>query len=352
MSDFWKQFGTAAPQAYNQSAALYARREQEEEQRKYQEEQQEAARLQRIQDKKDWNEWKAEQKKQADAVELQELQGRLQTVSQRAQSFFAPLVQQGLMTPQDVQNAQQHIMTQKDTDAAWDTMRDWQRKYKPSKSTKPAKPSADEKFNYVMKAYFAGQGEQLSPAQWNTFRKALPEGMKDIPLTPPEGVTSVGGLRKHMKEQKKQQEMTEKMEEAKRVWRAERKVEEGKRARSDKPDEYNMLVPDFDEWIREPGQIKKYGSAYTTWRKQQLQEQIARAAGRSPSKEAGFSPLPTDRAGQQMMQYENVPPATAMPQGTPQVAPPAQQERMATQEQINAIQQLEEQMRALEASLR
>lgn len=289
---------------------------------------------------------KAEQRKyteglKAQATELTE-QNRIKAVTpvaQSAEQYYAPYVQQGLMTPQDVQVATQHIMTQSGGDSAYDTMIAAGKRFEPAKPKAPAKPSADEKFNAVMQAYFTGQGEQLSPSQWNTFRKAMPANMKDIPLTPPEGVTSVGQLRNYMKEQNKQakaleeqQGMTEEIDQAKRVWKAERAAEERKRAASDNPDEYVMLVPEFDKWIRQSDQIKKYGKASTFWRKQQLQDRIARAAGRSPSKEAGFDAysIPGVPSGL------SVPPATT-PQETPQSVPAARPQTQTGQNVPNAL---------------
>jgi hypothetical protein len=343
---FWDQFSRAAPQAYNQSAAIAARNKQEEEQRKYYADKEKAR-------KAEEREYRVGLNKQiADAKEQNRVKA-VTPVAEGATQHFSSLVQQGLMTPQDVQTATQHIMAQSGGDAAYDTMLDWEKRFTPPKPTKPKAPSADEKFNYVMKAYFAGQGEQLSPSQWNILRKAMPSGMKDVPLTPPEGVTSISTLRKYQQQQKKQTDMTVKIDQAKREWRSAREEEEKKRAEAKEPDKYKMHVPDFDQWMRQSGQIKSYGKAYALWRKQQLQGQIDRAASgaRTPAQESPqFQHSPFE--GLPANVQAAIPPATGMPQGTPQVTPAGQQERQATQAQINAIQQLEEQMRALEASLR
>jgi hypothetical protein len=128
------------------------REQQEEEQRKYREaqwtkqreyyeQQQEAARVQRIEDKKQWDQWKTEQKVKADAEAEQKRQESVGNIAQQADAFFASRVQQGLMTPEDVQRAKQHIASQKDVDAAWDTMRSWMEKSKPQKPKEPSKPT-------------------------------------------------------------------------------------------------------------------------------------------------------------------------------------------------------------------
>lgn len=322
---FWDQFSRTAPQAFDQSAALYARRKQEEEQRKYREEQQaETRKYYADQERKR----KAEQRKYTEGLKVQTVelkeQSRIKAVAPVAESaaqYYAPLVQQGLMTEQDVQLQIQHIMTQSGGDSAYDTMIAAGKRFEPAKPKAPAKPTADEKFNYVMKAYFAGQGEQLSPAQWKTLRQAMPAGMKDIPLTPPEGVTSVGTLRTYMKQEKKQRGVAKKQQEVIA------QIEEAKIAYKADLTEYGGSATrpgSFQEWMREPNQIRKYGSVYAALKKQQVEAQR-----------------------QRFLQ-----PATAMPQGMSQGAPEQQQERMATQQQISAIQQLEEQMKALEASLR
>ena len=108
----------------------------------------------------------------------------------------------------------------------------------------------------------------------------MPAGMKDIPLTPPEGVTSVGQLRTYMKES----QLVGQIEEAKIDYQA--ASADFKPTDTDRPGS-------FDEWMRQGDQIKKYGKAYTAWKNQQRKAQQSR-----------FASPPTDRAGQQMMQSQ------------------------------------------------
>ncbi len=341
MPDFWDSATQSFSSVFNAKMKEMQRRKQEEEQRKYQEDlwaqkrkyfaDQEKLR------KKEEREYQAGLTQQiADTKEQNRIKA-VTPVAQQAAEYYAPYVQQGLMTEQDVQLQIQHIMTQSGGDSAFDTMIEAGKRFEPAK---PTAPTADEKFNYVTELYFSGRGGELTSAQINVLRKALPEGMKDFPIIPPEDVTSIGQLRTYQREQKKQQETTEKMEDAKRAYKAEVTDSEG----------FESKPGTFDEWMRLPDQIKKYGKSYALWRKQQLQEQIGRAAGRSPAQEAGFQGLPTDRVGQQMMQIggDIVPPATAMPQAVPT----ARGERQATPEQERTLQQLEAALDALEASLR
>jgi hypothetical protein len=80
------------------------------------------------------------------------------------------------MTEQDVQSAIQHIAGQKDVDAAWDTMRSWQKQYKPQKPKEPPKPTEREmKTAALAKAtelYNTGvqQGQQPLKAVFNALQ--------------------------------------------------------------------------------------------------------------------------------------------------------------------------------------
>ncbi len=307
---------------------------QEEERRKYREEQQAQARKYYADQE---TKRKAEQRKYTEglkvqATELKE-QSRIKAVTPVAESaaqYYAPMVQQGLMTEQDVQLQIQHIMTQSGGDSAYDTMIAAGKRFEPPKPKAPAKPSADEKFNAVMQAYFAGQGEQLSPSQWNIFRKAMPAGMKNIPLTPPEGVTSVGTLRNYMKQEKKQAEMTQQFEEAKIGYQA--ALTEFTPTDTDRPGS-------FDEWMSQGAQIKKYSKAYAAWKKQQVGAQKQR-----------FSQPTTDIPG--VPSGLSVPPATAIPQEQPQGAPAAQQDTSAIDAAIQeALKQTQRNQQILDSLL-
>lgn len=241
-------------------------------------------------------------------------------------------VKSGKLSTEDLEFVMERIGAESNTSGAMDLIADVEKRITAvEKPTKPAKPTADEKFNAVVEKYFSG--DKLSPSEMRSLNRAIPEGLGMPPETAPEGVTGISGLRKSMGQGKSARQAEEKIGEAKRVWKAKREAEERTRAAQDKPDEYVMHTTDFDSWMRQPAQIKKYGAAYAQYRKKQLEGQISKAAGRSPAREAGFdanvrSVVPPDIPG--VPSGLRVPPATAIPHGTPGAAPAARQGIEAT----------------------
>ena len=112
----------------------------------------------------------------------------------------------------------------------------------------------------------------------------------------------------------------------------------------------------FDKWMREKDQIKKYGSAYALWRKQQLKEQIDRAASgaRTPAQDSPqFQHSPFEGLPENVQAA--IPPATVgadpqgtgMSQGTPQVAPAGRSQPQAGQGAPNLQDLSDEELREL-----
>ena len=333
MPGFWDAATQSFNPAFNQAWSQAARQKQQEEQRKYQQAEfdrrrqyfEEQARI-------------ADEQEKAGllAVEKQKEEIRLKNVmpiKNLAGQTFMQYTQQGLMPESDAQIAIKDIMSAKDAGEAATRYRTWSKKFEPKKE-KETKPTEGQKFNYAVKTYFSGG--QISPDQVRSLNRVLPE---ELPPQPPEGVTTIGGLRKWMKDQKEDQKVTEKIQNAKNAYLAE--FEENQTL------EVPAQIGSFEEWMKRGTQLKTYGSAYAAWKKLQ-----------SDAQRAKFSGQPTGFQGLSAGAQAAIPPAagteprSTTAQNAPQSVTTPREERQATPEQMQAIEMLEQQIQAIEDSLR